>query len=187
MRLRRSRRQPAAGGDAKPLSATAPYTHRHRQRSTKHAEMPTERRSMVTRSGHSVPATALPEPNRGYLENRQRPSRSFVGSNPTPPSPSTECAWLSADGPAPVSYHVSPTTTGRERSRTRPRRSRSRPRAGRGRRRQCCPSRSADYVAAEVTSGIRFTGGELVRANHQQVAALLAEYPSELPGALPPT
>ena len=33
-----------------------------------------------------------------------------------------------------------------------------------------------DYVAAEVTSDIRFTGGELVRANHEQLVALLAEY-----------
>ncbi len=33
-----------------------------------------------------------------------------------------------------------------------------------------------DYVAAEVTSDVRFTGGELARATHQQLVALLAEY-----------
>jgi|SRR3954452_14860370 len=33
-----------------------------------------------------------------------------------------------------------------------------------------------DYVAAEVTSDVRCTGGELVQFTHQQLVALLAEY-----------
>ncbi len=33
-----------------------------------------------------------------------------------------------------------------------------------------------DYVAAEVTSDVRFTGGELVRATHEELVALLGEY-----------
>jgi CYTH domain-containing protein len=33
-----------------------------------------------------------------------------------------------------------------------------------------------DYVGAEVTSDVRFTGGKLARATHRQLVALLAEY-----------
>jgi CYTH domain-containing protein len=33
-----------------------------------------------------------------------------------------------------------------------------------------------DYVSAEVTSDVRFTGGELAHTTHEQLVALLAEY-----------